>query len=147
MKMKRYLRDFEKLVDIMAKLRSKNGCMWDKEQTHESLVKYLISESKELKLAVKNKDFKNLEEELGDILLQVVFHAQIAKENRNFDITAVINTLNKKLIRRHPHVFGNYKVKTTKDIEEMWKEVKAKEKAGKKKKSAYKKQEESNNDN
>ncbi|MCL2799429.1 MAG: nucleotide pyrophosphohydrolase [Endomicrobia bacterium] len=145
--MKRYLRDFEKLVDIMAKLRSKNGCMWDKEQTHESLVKYLISESKELKLAVKNKDFKNLEEELGDILLQVVFHAQIAKENRNFDITAVINTLNKKLIRRHPHVFGNYKVKTTKDIEEMWKEVKAKEKAGKKKKSAYKKQEESNNDN
>ena len=136
--MKKYLKEFEKLVDIMAKLRSKNGCLWDKEQTHESLMKYLISESKELNLAVKNKDFKNLEEELGDILLQVVFHAQIAKENRNFDIAAVINTLNKKLTRRHPHVFGNYKVKTTKDIEEMWKKVKAEEKSDEKKKSAYK---------
>ncbi|MDR1695553.1 MAG: MazG family protein [Endomicrobium sp.] len=132
--MKKYLREFEKLVDIMAKLRAENGgCLWDKEQTHESLVKYLIEESKELQKAVRKKDVKNIEEELGDVLLQVVFHAQIAKENKNFDIAAVISTLNKKLIRRHPHVFGNYKVKTTKDIEIMWKEVKAKEKSGKKK--------------
>ena len=127
-KMKKYLKEFEKLVDIMAKLRSKNGCMWDKEQTHESLVKYLIEESRELKKAVRKKDMKNLEEELGDILLQVVFHAQIGRENKQFDIASIISILNKKLIRRHPHVYGNYKVKTTKDIEIMWKKVKAKEK-------------------
>ncbi len=128
---KKYLKEFEKLVDIMAKLRK--GCIWDKEQTHESLVKYLVSEAEELKQAVKHKDMENLEEELGDVLLQVVFHAQIAKENKDFDIADVISTLNKKLIRRHPHVFGNYKVKTTKDVEIMWKEVKAKEKASKSK--------------
>jgi tetrapyrrole methylase family protein/MazG family protein len=129
--MKKYLKEFEKLVGIMAKLRSKNGCMWDKEQTHKSLVKYLLEESQEVKKAVQKKDMKNLEEELGDILLQVVFHAQIGKENKQFDIAGVISTLNKKLIRRHPHVFGDYKVKTTKDIEVMWKEVKAKEKQSK----------------
>ena len=127
--MKKYLKEFEKLVDIMSELRSKNGCLWDKEQTHESLVKYLIEESREVQKAVRKKDMKNLEEELGDILLQVVFHAQIGKEKKEFDIAGVIGVLNKKLIRRHPHVFGNYKVKTTKDIEIMWKEVKAKEKA------------------
>ena len=126
--MKRYLKEFEKLIDIMTKLRAKNGCQWDKQQTHKSLVKYLISESRELKTAVAKKDMKNLEEELGDILLQVVFHAQIAKENKNFDIAGIISTLNKKLIRRHPHIFANYKVKTIKDIEIMWKEIKAKEK-------------------
>jgi len=128
--MKKYLKEFEKLVCIMAKLRSKNGgCMWDREQTHESLVKYLIEESKEVKKAVAKKDMKNLEEELGDVLLQIVFHAQIGKEDKEFDIAGVISALNKKLIRRHPHVFGNYKVRNTKDIEIMWKEVKAKEKA------------------
>jgi len=133
--MKKYLKEFEKLVDIMAKLRSKNGgCMWDMEQTHESLVKYLLEESKEVKKAVEKKDIKNLEEELGDVLLQIVFHAQIGKEDKEFGITDVIGTLNKKLIRRHPHVFGNYKVKNTKDIEVMWAEVKAKEKAGKSRK-------------
>jgi uncharacterized protein YabN with tetrapyrrole methylase and pyrophosphatase domain len=88
----------------------------------------LIEESKELKKAVENKDIKNLEEELGDVLLQIVFHAQIGKESKSFNIGSVIAGLNKKLIRRHPHVFGNYKVKNTKDIEIMWKNVKAKEK-------------------
>ncbi|MDR1195457.1 MAG: hypothetical protein LBL00_03165 [Endomicrobium sp.] len=125
--MKKYLKEFEKLVNIMEKLRSKNGCLWDKEQTHESLVKYLMEESKELKKAVEKKDMKNLEEEIGDVLLQVVFHAQIGKENKQFNIASIISTLNKKLIRRHPHIFGNYKVKTVKDIELMWKKVKAKE--------------------
>jgi tetrapyrrole methylase family protein/MazG family protein len=132
--MKRYLKEFDKLVGIMSKLRSKNGCMWDKEQTHESLVKHLISESEEVKEAVKNKDMENLAEELGDILLQVVFHAQIGKENKVFDIAKVISVLNKKLIRRHPHIFGNYKVENTKDIEIMWKKIKEKEKKSKIKK-------------
>lgn len=128
--MKKYLKEFEKLVDIMAKLRAKKGgCLWDREQTHESLVKYLLEESKEVKKAVEKKDMVNLEEELGDVLLQVVFHAQIGKENKTFDIAGVISTLNKKLIRRHPHVFGDYKVKTKEDVEVMWKEVKAKEKS------------------
>ena len=126
--MKKYLKEFEKLVDIMTKLRSKNGCLWDREQTHGSLVKYLLEESKEVKKAVEKKDMKNLEEEIGDILLQVVFHAQIGKESKAFDIGSIISVLNKKLIRRHPHVFGNYKVKTAKDVEIMWKNVKAKEK-------------------
>ena len=131
--MKKHLKEFDKLVAIMAKLRSKNGCIWDKEQTHKSLVKYLISEADELKLAVRKNDMANLEEELGDILLQVVFHAQIARENKAFDIAGVISALNKKLIRRHPHVFGNYKVKNTQDIIKMWKEIKNKEKSGKRK--------------
>lgn len=124
--MKRHLKEFDKLVEIMKKLRK--DCMWDKEQTHESLIKYLFEESEELKKAVESKDKENLKEELGDVLLQVVFHAQIAAENKDFNIADIINTLNKKLIRRHPHVFGKYKVKTKKDIEIMWKNVKAKEK-------------------
>jgi tetrapyrrole methylase family protein/MazG family protein len=131
--MKKYLKEFDKLVGIMEKLRSKNGCMWDKEQTHKSLVKHLISEADEVKLAVKKNDMENLQEELGDVLLQVVFHAQIAKEKKNFDIADVVSTLNKKLIRRHPHIFGNYKVKNTKDIIKMWGQIKAEEKRGKRK--------------
>ena len=126
--MKKYLREFDKLIGIFATLRSKNGCMWDRKQTHESLIKHLFSEAKEVKKAVENKDIENLEEELGDILLQVVFHAQIAKENKNFNIAGVIEKLNKKLVRRHPHIFGEYKVKNIKDIEIMWKKIKAKEK-------------------
>ena len=131
--MKKHLKEFDKLVAIMAKLRSKNGCIWDKEQTHKSLVKYLVSEADELKLAVRKNDMANLEEELGDILLQVVFHSQIASENKAFNIAGVISALNKKLIRRHPHVFGDYKIKTKQDIIKMWKEIKNKEKSGKRK--------------
>ncbi|GHT14944.1 hypothetical protein AGMMS49573_00010 [Endomicrobiia bacterium] len=126
--MKKYLREFDKLINIFVTLRSKNGCMWDSKQTHESLVKYLFSEAEEVKKAVKNGDMDNLEEELGDILLQVVFHAQIAKESKSFNIAGVIEKLNKKLVRRHPHVFGEYKVKNTKDIEVIWEKVKAEEK-------------------
>lgn len=132
--MKQYLKEFEKLVGIMEKLRSKDGCMWDKKQTHTSLLKHLFSECGELKQAVRKKDIENMEEELGDVLLQIVFHSQIAKENKEFDITDVIKNLNKKLIRRHPHIFGNYKVKNTKDIVKMWEEIKLKEKSEKIKK-------------
>jgi tetrapyrrole methylase family protein/MazG family protein len=126
--MKRYLREFNKLVGIFATLRSKNGCMWDREQTHKSLLKYLFAEAEEVREAISSKDMENLREELGDILLQVVFHAQIAKESKEFNIADVISTLNKKLIRRHPHIFGNYKVKNIKDVKTMWKNVKKKEK-------------------
>jgi tetrapyrrole methylase family protein/MazG family protein len=130
--MKKYLKEFDKLVNIFAVLRSKNGCMWDREQTHESLVRHLFLEAKEVKKAIESKDMENLEEELGDILLQVMFHSQIAKENNNFDIEKIIRKLNKKLIRRHPHIFGSYKVQNTRDIEVMWEKIKAKEKTLKK---------------
>ncbi|MCA6073129.1 MAG: MazG family protein [Endomicrobium sp.] len=127
--MKRYLREFNKLVGIFATLRSKNGCMWDREQTHKSLLKYLFAEAEEVREAISSKDMENLREELGDILLQVVFHAQIAKESKEFNIADVISTLNKKLIRRHPHIFGNYKVKNIKDVKTIWEDVKKKEKS------------------
>ena len=131
--MKKYLKEFDKLVSIMAKLRAKKGgCLWDRKQTHESLVKYLIEESKEVKKAVEKKDMKNLEEELGDVLLQVVFHARIGKENKTFDLNGIIAGLNKKLIRRHPHVFGKYKVKIVEEVEAMWKKIKAGEKKAQK---------------
>lgn len=131
--MKKYLKEFDKLVSIMAKLRAKKGgCLWDRKQTHESLVKYLIEESKEVKKAVEKKDMKNLEEELGDVLLQVVFHARIGKENKTFDLNGIIAGLNKKLIRRHPHVFGKYKVKTAEEVEAIWKKIKAGEKKAQK---------------
>ena len=129
--MKKYLKEFENLVLIMRRLRGKNGCMWDREQTHESLIKHLFSESEELKAAISKKDTENIQEELGDILLQVVFHAQMASEKKVFDIADVIKTLNQKLVRRHPHIFGDYKVKNTKDIVQMWNKIKEREKADK----------------
>lgn len=118
---------FEKLLKIMEILRGPSGCEWDKAQTHESLIPYLIEEAYEFIEEVKNKNFENMKEELGDILLQVVFHAQIAKENNNFTIEDIIDNLNEKLIRRHPHVFGNelgYSYA-------RWEEIKAKEKGEK----------------
>ena len=119
----------KRLILVFATLRSKNGCMWDREQTHKSLLKYLFAEAEEVREAISSKDMENLREELGDILLQVVFHAQIAKESKEFNIADVISTLNKKLIRRHPHIFGNYKVKNIKDVKTIWEDVKKKEKS------------------
>lgn len=116
-----------RLIKIMKKLCSKNGCPWDRVQTHQSLIKYLEEEVKEFKEAVKKKDYDNMKEELGDILLQVVFHSEIASKNGRFDIFDVIKCLNGKLIRRHPHVFGNKSCKTAKDVEMLWKQIKKKE--------------------
>ena len=120
---------FLELVDIFKKLRGKNGCAWDKKQTNKTLMKYLFEESEELKQAVRKNDIENIKEELGDVLLQVIFHAQIAKENKWFDIYDVIDVLNKKLIRRHPHVFGKSKAKTPREITIQWNNIKKKEKA------------------
>jgi tetrapyrrole methylase family protein/MazG family protein len=127
--MKKFLKNFDKLVSICQILRSEKGCIWDKKQTHESLVKYLFLEVEEVKQAVNNKDMTNLEEELGDVLFQIVFNAQIAKENKDFDIACVIEKLNEKLVRKHPHIFSNYKIKNMEDIEIMWENIKKKEKA------------------
>jgi len=122
---------FLELVDIFKKLRGKKGCVWDKKQTHETLMKYLFEEAKELEKAVLKKDAENMKEELGDVLLQVVFHSQIAKENKLFDIYDVISSLNKKLVRRHPHVFGKSKAETEEDVVKLWKEIKKTEKRNK----------------
>lgn len=90
----------------MARLRSPKGCPWDRQQTHQTLLKYLYEEAGELKKSIRRRDWHNMEEELGDVLLQVIFHAQIAKEKGRFSIGDVVKTLTRKLTLRHPHVFG-----------------------------------------
>lgn len=97
---------FKKLVKVMEKLRSPKGCPWDRKQTHASLLKYLYEEADEFKASIRKGDIENMEEELGDLLLQVVFHAQLAKEKGRFTIEDVVKTLIRKLTLRHPHVFG-----------------------------------------
>lgn len=125
---------FLKLVDILEKLRGEHGCPWDKKQTHQTLMKYLFEESEEYNQAVQKQDYENMKEELGDVLLQVIFHAQIAKENKKFDIYDVLDTINEKMIRRHPHVFGNSKATTEEEIRKEWEKIKVEEKLKKSKK-------------
>jgi MazG family protein len=130
---------FEEINHTLKVLRSPKGCKWDRAQTHESLIKNLREESEEVIKAIQNKDDDNLCEELGDLLLQVLFHAHIAQEQKRFTLAQVINGLNKKLIRRHPHVFGNKKASTPEEALAMWKAAKAKEKALKARKKAKQK--------
>ena len=119
---------FDELVRVFEALNSPNGCAWDRKQTHKSLLKYLREESREFIDEVNAGDIKNMKEELGDILLQVMFHAQIAKKQDEFTINDVIDTLIKKLKRRHPHVFGNKKVKSVSEILTNWDKIKKMEK-------------------
>jgi tetrapyrrole methylase family protein/MazG family protein len=124
---------FPEIVRTMAKLRAPGGCPWDREQTHVTLLKYLREESREVEKAVKRKDYDNLCEELGDVLLQVLFHADIAKEAGRFDIYDVIEGLKSKLVRRHPHVFSRHKKKLTPaQVHAQWNRIKAAEKKRKK---------------
>ena len=120
---------FIELKEIYEILHSPKGCMWDKEQTHESLLPHLEEEAGEFIDAVKMKNYCHMKEELGDILLQVMFHAKIASKEGKFDIEDVIDGLIKKLKRRHPHVFAKTKVKSTQEIIDNWKKIKALEKA------------------
>lgn len=124
---KRYT--FAELNDIIAVLRGENGCAWDREQTHESLKKCLTDECQEVIEAIDKKDDENLCEELGDVLLQVVMNARIAEEEGRFTIEDVITGLCEKMIRRHPHVFGDAKRPTTPEESlALWQEVKRREK-------------------
>lgn len=125
---------FDDLVNIIGELRSEHGCPWDREQTYESLKKCLADEAEEVYDAVDRHDMENLCEELGDILLQVMLNSQIAKEEGVFTIDDVIDGLCKKMIRRHPHVFGDAKVNSTEEGLALWNEIKAQEKAEKKRK-------------
>ena len=118
----------ERLIEIVATLRGENGCQWDKEQTHKSLRPNMLEEAYEAVDAIDNEDIANLREELGDVLLQVVLHAQIAKDENEFDIEDVAKDLGDKLIHRHPHVFGEKKVSSTEEILQAWDELKKEEK-------------------
>ncbi|WP_083461211.1 nucleoside triphosphate pyrophosphohydrolase [Cellulosilyticum ruminicola] len=120
---------YEEFLEIIAQLRSENGCPWDKEQTHESLKACLLEESYELVDAIQNKDITNMREELGDVLLQVVMHAQIAKEANEFTMEDVVNDIASKMVYRHPHVFGEMKdVNTAEDVLVNWEKLKQEEK-------------------
>ena len=119
--------NFADLVETFAILRGPNGCPWDKKQTHESLIKNLREETEELIAAIEKKDPENMKEELGDVLLQVLMHAQIAKEEGLFSVEDVIQGLYDKLHYRHPHVFGDVKAKSAEEALAVWKEMKKKE--------------------
>jgi len=118
---------FEQLVQVMAALRGPNGCPWDKAQTHESIKRNTIEEAYEVASAIEERNYEKLKEELGDLLLQVVFHAQMASEANRFDITDVVRDLVRKLIERHPHVFGEKRVETPEQALEQWESIKANE--------------------
>ena len=122
---------FGALVATLQKLRGPNGCPWDKAQTHQSLIKCLREESQEVIDAIEKQDNENLKEELGDLLLQALFHALIAQEEKLFTLQEVLEGLNKKLITRHPHVFGNTKATTPQEALAQWKAAKIKEKQNK----------------
>ena len=120
---------FDDLAEIISILRSPGGCPWDIKQTHESLKECLIEESGEVISAIDNRDNDNLCEELGDLLLQVLMHAQIAAEEDRFDINDVIQGISEKMIRRHPHVFGDVQVSSPEESLQLWKKIKEQEKA------------------
>jgi MazG family protein len=120
---------FARLVEIMARLRSPEGCPWDREQTFDTIKPYLLEETYEVMDAIDARDWDGLADELGDLLLQVVFFSQMAKEAGHFDVTDAIEAINSKLIRRHPHVFADGDAKTSDEVLRKWDEIKAGEKA------------------
>lgn len=119
---------FEDLLDAIETLRGPNGCPWDKKQSHTTIRENLIEEVYEFIDTINTQNTEHMQEELGDILLQILFHTQIEKEKGNFTIDAVIDTLTKKLIRRHPHVFGYKQANTIEEVKTNWEEIKSKEK-------------------
>ncbi|MDI6728002.1 MAG: nucleoside triphosphate pyrophosphohydrolase [Thermodesulfovibrionales bacterium] len=121
------MNNFQKLLDIMSALRSENGCPWDKEQTRESLKPFLIEETYEVLEALDEDDPEKIKEELGDLLFQIVFHCQMAKERGEFDIDDVIKKISDKMIARHPHVFGEEKFETSEEVVKQWEERKREE--------------------
>ena len=121
--------EFQTLVDIVARLRAPGGCPWDREQTHESLKRNLLEEAHEVLEAIDSGDPSVLTEELGDLLVQIAFHADIAREAGQFDFGDVIERINRKLIRRHPHVFADESVADAREVERNWERIKAEERA------------------
>ena len=120
--------NFQRLVEIMARLRGPEGCPWDREQTLETLRAYAVEETYEVLDAIEREDWGQLAEELGDLQLQIVFQAQIASEDDRFTIDDVLSSINEKLIRRHPHVFGDESAATAGEVLHRWEQIKAEEK-------------------
>jgi tetrapyrrole methylase family protein / MazG family protein len=118
---------FEKLVAVQARLRAPNGCPWDREQTHQSLRTYLIEEAYEVVEALESGNDAKFAEEMGDLLLQIVFHSQIAREEGRFTVAEVIREIHDKMIRRHPHVFGKTRAKDSAEVLRNWEQIKAEE--------------------
>ena len=123
---------YEELLNVIAQLRSEHGCPWDKAQTHESLIPCLCNECEEVVQAIEQHDEENLCEELGDVLLQVLLHARIAEEEGWFTMADVVNGLAEKMVRRHPHVFGNEEYGSPEQNQARWEEIKRQEKEAKK---------------
>ena len=120
---------FQTLVDLVARLRAPGGCPWDREQTHESLKRNLLEEAHEALEAIDSGDSSVLTEELGDLLVQIAFHADIAREAGQFEMGDVVERINRKLIRRHPHVFADETVSDAREVERNWDRIKAEERA------------------
>jgi MazG family protein len=119
---------FTRLVEIMARLRAPDGCPWDREQNFDTIKPYLLEETYEVMDAIDTRDWNGLAEELGDLLLQSVFFAQMAAEEGRFDIRDSLEAINRKLVRRHPHVFGDGSANTADDVKRKWDEIKKTEK-------------------
>ena len=133
---------FEKLEAVQARLRAPDGCPWDREQTHASLRTYLIEEAYEVLEALESGDDGKFAEEMGDLLLQIMFHSQIAKEEGRFDVSDVIREVHDKMVRRHPHVFGEKRAKNSAEVLKKWEQIKKEEReAAEKKKGNGSKQE------
>ena len=118
------------LTDVMEMLLGENGCPWDKEQTHQSLRKNLLEETYEVIEAIDCDDMMHLKEELGDVLLQVVFHAALAEREGAFNLHDVVDAITEKMIRRHPHIFADVQAENAEAVLANWEEIKKKEKAG-----------------
>src|SRR6266581_6606882 len=124
-------KDISRLIEIMAALRTpKTGCPWDLEQDFSTIAPYTIEEAYEVADAIARHDLDDLRDELGDLLLQVVFHARMAEEQGAFDFADVVEAITAKLIRRHPHVFADADGRTAKAVEGLWEQIKAEERAG-----------------
>lgn len=122
------MKNIDKLLDIIKKLRAPDGCPWDRVQTHDSIRGHLLEEVAEFLDAVDAKNFENMKEELGDLLMHILLHSQIASEEGKFDFNDVAVELSEKLVRRHPHVFSNVKVDSADDVVKIWSDVKSTEK-------------------
>jgi MazG family protein len=122
---------FEKLISIMARLRGPNGCPWDREQTFDTIKPYTLEETYEVLESIDARDWKGLADEVGDLMLQCVFYAQMASEEGHFRIEDSLDAINEKLIRRHPHIFGDSEARTAGEVLKRWNEIKAEEKKSK----------------
>ena len=135
------MQSFDELKGVVARLRAKDGCPWDREQTHTTLKSSCVEEAAEVICGINvleaSGNAENLKEELGDLLLQVVMHAQIAEEEGFFSLDDVVKGITEKMIRRHPHVFGNVSVTGTEEVLMNWEAIKTKEKEGKEDVSSY----------